>query len=336
MNLKSLAKHLNLSASTVSRVLAGRGDEFRISKETQKLIFDQAAEQRVQPDELARSLRLRSTRTIGLLIPDIANPFFASLAKAVEQQARAAGYAMLIADSRESCEVEAACAQVLYHRRVDGIIIAPVGGQSAHLTELLAKDLPMTQMDRVLKDLPIPSVTTDNYAAVQMAVQHLTQLGHKRIACVQGRNESSANRDRVQSYLDAMQAANLPVKKDWIVGTDYSASQGEVAARAILSLRQRPTAIIAMGNLLALGTLHVAQQKKLKIPDDLALLAFDEAPWATLLQPAITTLAQPVAEMGQQAFQALLAVITKQPLSTSNVVLPPRFVIRGSTQKVEA
>jgi LacI family transcriptional regulator len=332
MNLKSLAKHLGLSASTVSRVLAGRGDEFRISKETQKLIFAQAEEQGVHPDELARSLRLRSTRTIGLLIPDIANPFFASLAKAVEQHARAAGYALLIADSRESNEVEEACAKVLYHRRVDGIIVAPVGGRSDHLADLHAKGLPMTQMDRVLPDLPIPSVSTDNHAAVQMAVKHLLELGHKRIACVQGKNDSSANIARVQSYTEAMQTAGLTVKKEWIVGVDYSAEQGEIAARQILSLKQRPTAIIAMGNLLALGTLHVAQEMKLKLPDDLALLAFDEAPWATLLRPSLTTLAQPVAEMGQQAFQALLACMSKQENVIQKVVLPPRFMKRGSTQ----
>jgi LacI family transcriptional regulator len=332
MNLKSLAKHLGLSASTVSRVLAGRGDEFRISKETQKRITEQAVEQGVHPDELARSLRLRSSRTIGLLIPDISNPFFASLARAVEQQARAAGYAVLMADSRESHEVEATCAQVLYHRRIDGLIVAPVGGQSAHLAELHSKGLPMAQMDRVLKDLPIPSVCTDNFAAVQIAVKHLLDQGHTRIACVQGKNDSSANIDRVQSYRDSMKEAGITVKKDWIIGTDYSAEQGEVSARKILSLKQRPTAIIAMGNLLALGTLRVAQEMKLQLPRDLALLAFDEAPWASLLQPSLTTLAQPVAEMGAKAFNALLACISKQEVTPLHQVLQPRFTMRGSTQ----
>lgn len=332
MNIKDLALHLNVSVGTVSRVLAGRGDEVRIAKTTQRRILAAAETMGVQPNELARSLRLKVTRTIGLLIPDISNPFFAAFARQVEQQARAAGYAVLLADAQESVEVEAECARVLFNRRIDGLIVAPVGGECSHLETLRTRGLPMTQVDRIFDSLKVTSVVTDNFHAAQNAVRHLVKRGHRDIACLQGKPTSSANMERVRGYRTAIAAAGFKFRKDWLVGEDYSPQNGQIVAARLLSMSPRPTAILAMGNLLALGTLKAAQEQHLKIPNDLALVSFDDAPWATLLSPTLTTVAQPVEKMGEQAFQELLAAITAQkPPRAKKIVLYARLIERGSS-----
>jgi len=332
MNLKALAQHLGISASTVSRVLAGRGDEFRIAKATQKRIHDGAEAMSARPDELARSLRLQSSRTLGLLIPDISNPFFAALARAVERRARAQGYTVLLADSQESVEVEAECVRMLLDRRIDGLILAPVGGESAHLEVLTASKLPLTQVDRVFASLKAASVVSDNFSGARDAVRHLVKLGHRRIACLQGKEDSSVITERVRGYRAGLAEAGIRFRADHLVGGEHSQSIARDHTLRLLGLQPRPTAILALSNLLALGCLEAVRERQLLVPTDLSVIAFDEQPWASLLSPPLTTLAQPVEEMGTAAVDSLLAQIkpaSKKPRTTT-VVLPIRLLQRGS------
>lgn len=332
MNLKSLAQHLGISASTVSRVMAGRGDEFRIAKETQKHILDEAAAMGVRPDELARSLRLQSTRTLGLVIPDISNPFFAALARAVERRARALGYTVLLADSQESAEVEAECIRMLLDRRIDGLILAPVGGDSAHLGPLIASKLPLTQVDRVFTALKTAAVVADNFAGAREAVRRLVKLGHKRIACLQGREDSSVIAERVRGYCAGLEEAGLRFEKKFLVGGEHSLAIAREHTLKLLDLRPRPTAILALSNQLALGALEAVRERGLVIPDNLSLIAFDEQPWASLLSPPLTTLAQPVEEMGTVAVDRLCAQIKPGGQASRKLLttLPVRLIERAS------
>lgn len=332
MNFTAFAKHLNVSASTVSRVLAGRGDETRIAKATQQRILAAAEKMGVQPNELARSLRIKTTRSIGLLIPDISNSFFAMLARQVEQQARGAGYAVLLADAQESVAVEAECTRALYNRHIDGLIVAPVGGECGHLETLRVRGLPMTQVDRIFDSLKISAVVTDNFTGAQDAVRHLVKRGHQSIACLQGNPTSSVNKERVRGYKAGLAVAGIKFRKEWLVGGDYSPQRGQAEAARLLALSPRPTAILTMGNLLALGALRAAHDQLLRIPDDVALVSFDDAPWATLLSPALTVVAQPVEQLGARAFQELLAAITGgKPTRAKKVMLSARLIERGST-----
>lgn len=332
MNLKALAQHLGISASTVSRVLAGRGDEFRIAKATQKRILDEASAMSARPDELARSLRLQSSRTLGLLIPDISNPFFAALARAVERQARAKGYTVLLADSQESVEVEAECVRMLMDRRIDGLILAPVGGESLHLEVLTTSKLPLTQVDRVFPSLDAASVVSDNFSGARDAVRHLVKLGHRRIACLQGKEDSSVIAERVRGYREGLVEAGIRFRRELLAGGEHSQSIARDHTQRLLAAQPRPTAILALSNLLALGALEAVREAQLTIPADLSLIAFDEQPWASLLSPSLTTIAQPVEDMGTAAVDSLLAQIkpaARKPLATP-VVLPVRLIQRGS------
>lgn len=331
-DLSTLAARLGFSPTTVSRVLSGQAERFRISTATRDKILKEAKRSGLLINELARSLRLKTTRTIGLLIPDISNPFFAAFARQVEQQARAAGYAVLLADAQESVPVEAECVQVLCSRRIDGLIIAPVGGECAHLEILQTRGLPMTQVDRVFDSLKVTAVVTDNFEAAQNAVRHLVKRGHRDIACLQGKPTSSVNLERVRGYKVALAAAGIKFRAEWLGGEDYSAQRGQIEAMRLLSLSPRPTAILAMGNLLALGALKAAQEQQLRIPADLALVSFDDAPWATLLSPALTTVAQPVEKLGERAFQELLATIADgTPSRAKKIVLPAQLIERSSS-----
>jgi len=332
MNFKSLAAHLNLSVSTVSRVLAGRGDEVRIAKETQKRILSAAAEMGVQPNELARGLRIKKTHAIGLLIPDISNPFFAALARSVEQEARKAGYAVLLADARELVSVEAECARLLANRHIDGLIVAPVGGDSSHLEALKIAQMPMVQVDRVIESLDVTSVAASNFRGAQDAVRHLVKRGHRTIACLQGTPSNSANAERVLGYKAALLDAGIKFRKEWLAGGDYSADSGRSGTARLLALSSRPTAILAMGNLLALGALNTVRSRKLLIPDDLAVVTFDDAPWASLLSPALSVVVQPVEELGQRAARELFVILAARKSSRAKkITLQTRLVVRGSS-----
>lgn len=332
MNLKSLARHLGVSASTVSRVLAGRGDEFRISKITQDRVLHEAAAMGVRPDELARSLRLQSTRTLGLLIPDISNPFFAALARAVERRARTEGYTVLLADSQESTEVEAECVRMLSDRRIDGLILAPVGGESSHLQPLISAKLPLTQVDRVIPALKSACVVADNFAGARDAVRLLAEMGHRLIACLQGREDSSVIAERVRGYRAGLEEAGLRFEKKLLAGGEHSQAVARGHTLRLLDLQPRPTAILALSNLLALGAIEAVRGRGLVIPGDVSLIAFDEQPWAALLSPPLTTLAQPVEEMGTTAVDSLLAQIKPEPprAKQPKTILPVRLIQRES------
>lgn len=332
MNLKSLAQHLGISASTVSRVLAGRGDEFRIARETQKRILEAAAAMGVRPDELARSLRLQSSRTLGLVIPDISNPFFAALARAVERRARAEHYTVLLADSQESTEVEAECVRMLLDRRIDGLILAPVGGEWRHLDALIASKLPLTQVDRVFESLKAATVVADNFSGARDAVRLLVKLGHRRIACLQGREDSSVIAERVRGYRAGLSEAGLRFRSGLVAGGEHSQAVARQHSLRLLDLQPRPTAILALSNLLALGALEAVRERGFTIPAELSLIAFDEQPWASLLSPPLTTIAQPVEHMGIAAVDSLLAQIKsgfKGPKGR-RTTLPVRLIRRGS------
>jgi LacI family transcriptional regulator len=331
-DFKDLAKHLGVSVGTISRVLAGRGDAARISKATQERIQTAAEKMGVQPNELARSLRTKKTRTIGLLVPDIANPFFASIAHYVEQRARSAGYSVLITESQELVEKEGEAGRLLFNRRVDGLIVAPVGDESSHLEELRLKGLPIVQVDRVFQSLQITAVVTDNFNAARQAVRHLIERGHRQIACLQGKAGGSVNQERVRGYLAALAEAGVPFKEKWLIGGSHSLESGHFEVTKMLNQKSRPTALLAISNMLALGTLKAARDLNLQIPTDLALVSFDDHPWTVLLSPSLTTMAQSVEDIGTLAFNELLAAIqATKPPSVKTIVLPAHLIVRESS-----
>lgn len=329
--LKRLAQSTGLSVSTISRVLNGKAEAARISSATRELVLQSAAKQGIVINAIARGLRLRRTHTLGLLIPDISNPFFASLARQVERASRARGYSVLLCDSEESTTVEAQNAALMQGRRVDGLVIAPVGGAHEHLAALHQSGLPLVLIDRILPELPVPGIAAHNATGAAMAVDHLIAAGHRHIGCVQGLLASSTNQARVQGFKHALKRHKLSSAKHLITGSDYTLATAHAAATQLLQQTPRPTAIVALGNIIALGVLHAARDLQLKVPDDLSLISFDDQPWAEWISPPLTTIAQPVEELGARAmdlfFQQLDNPSTEPP---QQILLPMTLIKRQS------
>lgn len=326
--LKLLAERTGLSVSTVSRVLNGKGEASRISEATRERVLQEAAHQGIIINEVARGLRLRSTHTLGLIIPDISNPFFASLARQVEHASRARGYTVLLCDSQESAEVEAENIRMMLSRRVDGLVIAPVGGKDEHLRNL---PLPVVMLDRVPAGINAPSISADNAAGGKLAVKYLLDAGHRHIACVQGAPESPTNQARISGICKAMKSAGMDMPAERITGYDYTLDSAKAAANELLTTQRDITAVIALGNVMALGVLHAARDLGIIVPEQLSLVAFDDQPWAEWISPPLTTVTQPVEKMGAKAMDLFFQQLQAEPHAVSkSITLPMKLVKRQS------
>ena len=305
VTLKSIAKIVGCSDSTVSRVISGKSKQFRISPKTEQKILDLAKELHFVPNPIAASLRTRRTLTIGLVIPDISNPFFAGIAPHVERECRQLGYSVLLADTEENTDLEIESVSILHKRSIDGLIIAPVGQTFDHLERLYKSGLPVVIIDRYFPDSTIPYVTSDNYQGGYDAATHLIENGHKMIACIQGLPYATPNSERVRGYRDALAAAGVTENEDWIVGDSFGEENGYYETRILLKEFKRPTALFALSNLISLGALRAISEEHLRVPEDISLISFDDQPYSNLLATPMTTVSQQIHEMGKIAMQML-------------------------------
>lgn len=335
VNIRELARVLGLSITTVSRVLNGKAEEFRISKETCERVLQAAREMNYTPNSLARGLKLDKTETIGLIIPDIANPFFADIAKTIEQEARAKGYFIILCDSGENQEAEVELVRILKNRKVDGMIIAPVGLRSRHIEELYQSGFPVVIIDRYFPDLSVPYITTDNFQGAFDAVDYLIRHGHKRIACIQGLRGSQPNRDRVSGYLEALKRNHIPADQELIVGDSFSEENGYIQTRLLFSFEKPPDAVFALSNLISLGVIKAAREMGLQIPRDFSLVSFDEQPFSAYLVPPMTTIEQQKSEIGRLAVNVLLRYIQNpRPAKPVAIRLKARLIERDSVKQI--
>ncbi|MFZ5833146.1 MAG: LacI family DNA-binding transcriptional regulator [Planctomycetota bacterium] len=332
ITLKTIAEQLGLTPTTVSRVLSGKGDQYRISQKAQRRVRELARKLNFSPNQIARGLRLSKTSTIGLILPDISNPYFATIARHVTAEARRREYSVLLCDSNEDTKYEIEAIQLIRSRNVDGLVLCPVGVSDEHLAELVESDQPVVLVDRYYPDLAIPSVTSDNLGGAREATEYLIRHGHKRIACLQGLQDSAPNRDRVLGYREALSHHDIPIDEELIVGDSFSQRSGYVATR-LLHARTEFTAIFALSNQIALGSLQVISEAGLDIPNDVSIIAFDDSPYAPFLATPMTTVEQRNAEMGQIAAQLLFASFESRK-SSQGLLLPTRLIERDSVANI--
>ncbi|MEC5126789.1 LacI family DNA-binding transcriptional regulator [Verrucomicrobiales bacterium BCK34] len=333
MNLSELAQHLDLAISTVSRVLSGNAKKYRISETTARRILAAAEEHNVIPDPLGASLRKGSLGMIGLLVPDITNPFFSHLARSIELELRNANIAVQLCDSSEEVETEARLFQKLLARRLDGLIIAPVGNDTLGLSALIEKaQMPIVVIDRVIPGLQIPSVSLDNAHAGRLAAEHLIKAGHRKIGCLRGSYESQSDQERLKGVEEAMTDAGLKADDLFVAGKGSSRTASLDGARELLDREHRPTAIVTLSGQGILAVLERATALGLSIPGELSVIAFDEQPWSPFMNPPLTTISQPVAEMAGEAVKFLktaLAEKSEVPRADSPAN-PPQRVLKAS------
>ncbi len=335
ITLKTIAELVGCSESTVSRVLNGKAATYRISDRTAHEIQRIAKEKNFSPNNIARSLRTQRTLTLGLVIPDISNPFFSSIARHIEREARKLGYSIMLVDTEEETELEEHSVTLLHQRNIDGLIISPVGQSVAHLEALFEQHIPIVIIDRFFPNSKIPYVASDNYAGAKEAVSFLISHGHRRIACIQGLPYTSPNNDRIRGFLDAFQEHNLKADMDLIVGDSFGEENGYLEMKLLLKRTEPPTAVFALSNLISLGVLRAVREEGLHIPSDLSLIAFDEQPYLNYLSPPLATVAQQNAEIGRLAIKMLFQQIqSRSKMVSQGVVLPTVLIKRNSVKSL--
>jgi len=333
--LKQISDDLGFSMSTISRVLNGKASKYRISKKTETIILDAAREINFTPNQLARGLRLQKTQTIGLVIPDISNPFFSSIARSVEIEARKKDYSIVLCDSQDNTFIEKDSINVLMSRKVDGFVICPIGEGSKHIAQVIENNIPLVIIDRQLPGLNCSSVITDNYNGALEAVDFLIELGHKKIACIQGLINSTVNKDRVKGYKDALKKHNIRFDSSSLLGDSFGKQNGYLGAKLLLSKASKPTAIFCLSNLIAMGAMEAIMQEGLQIPEDISLLSFDDHPYSEFLSPPMTTIAQQNTNMGKIAVKILFDQInSSEPVKPLEVKLPTKLIIRRSVTRI--
>jgi LacI family transcriptional regulator len=330
MTIKELAQELNISTTTVSRVLTGQEKKYRISSKTALRVKDGARKHRFEPNQIARNLRLQETNTIGLIIPDISNPFFANLARTVEIELRKRNKMILLCDTKDETFLEEESLNLLLGRKVDGLLVAPVGKKCDHLIK--NSKVPLVLIDRYFKDQTIPFVTADNFQGAYSATEFLINKGHQNIACIQGLGHTSVNENRILGYRRAMEGHKIPNKFIQISGSGYSIENGYGSTQELLLKKNRPTAIFALNNQIALGAMKAIKEAGLNIPEDISLVAFDEQPYFELLSPALTAIQQPMQDIGKVAVETLFRLMAGE--NVKNQMLVPNFIERGSVKSI--
>jgi LacI family transcriptional regulator len=335
-DIRDLAEVLGLSITTVSRVLNGKAKKYRIKSETQQRVLEAASQHNYSPNKLARGLKLSRTDTLGLIIPDISNPFFADIAQSIEKEARSKGYSLILCDSREDHLVEKELISLLRSHKVDGIIIAPMGTDYKHIIQTYNSGMPLVVVDRCFPETGLPFITSDNYQGGNDAVNYLISMGHRKIACIQGIPKSRPSVERVRGYKDAFHSNGIPLDPSLIVGDNYSTENGYSQTRILFSMEDPPTAIFALSNLIGLGVIRAVDEMGLKIPKDISLISFDEQPYSAFLGTPMTTIDQKKSEMGQLAVDVLLKYISNKEYRKKvvNMTLKTNLIVRDSVKRI--
>ncbi|MEU9334828.1 LacI family DNA-binding transcriptional regulator [Streptomyces sp. NPDC048290] len=331
--MADVARRAGVSVATVSHVLNGTRP---VLPPTRQAVLDAVEALGYTPNTLARSLVTARTRSIGLAVSAITNPYFTEILQGVEAAALEQGYSLLIADPHDDPAHERKVVQLLHERRVDGMIITPSADPHALLTYLDRHTVPTVLLDR-RTDIADPhtrprfdQVCAENTAPVATLVTHLAGLGHRRIALVAGLPGLSTTTERIAGYHQGLTAAGLPHDERLLVHGDSTAEAAERATAALLALSVPPTALITANNAMTIGALRTLRDHGLSVPADLALCCFDDFTWADLFSPRLTAIAQPSREIGAEAVRVLLDRLAQPDRPTRTVRLPCAFVHRAS------
>ncbi len=330
--IQEVAKKAGVSPTTVSHVI--NNSRF-VADETRQRVEAAMEELHYRPNALARSLRRGQTHTLGLILPDNSNPFFAEIAHSIETAAFEQGYSVILCNTEDDLDKEDLYVDVLSNKQVDGMIFVAAGNQTGSLHALLRHKLPVVIVDRDLPEVDVDAVLTDNQQGGYLATQHLIALGHQRIGCIAGPSHLTPSAQRVTGYREALMEAGLAVDDALIVRGDFHPESGCRAARALLDCHDAPTAIFACNDLMAVGVLRTVLELGRRVPDDLMIVGFDDIELASYTTPALTTVAQPKVEMGKQAVQMLIERMADKNRPLQRKVLQPKLIIRGSAQTIE-
>lgn len=325
LTMKDIAVAAGVGLGTVSRVLSGNG---QVSEATRERVLAVVRELEYRPSALGRGLKLQRTNNIGLIVADISNNFYGEFAEGALAVAKQSGRHVIVCSSGEDPATEREYIEVLLQQKVDAIIAFPVGGNVDKWHEARQAGVKVIFVDRIVDDLPIPTLLVDNVSGARAATEYLLALGHERIGYLGGPQALTSGRQREEGFRAAHRDAGLAVHEDLVVRTRFTRDTAHASALRLLKTTPAPTALFASNNVLGEAVLIAIRDSGMRVPDDISVLMFDDVPWARLVNPAITVVAQPARQMGQEAMR--LIADQADPVDGSVRVLPAEFLIRQS------
>jgi len=330
VTIKDIARMLGISKSTVSRALGGRSD---IHPETKQKIMELASQLNYEPNALAINLKQQRTNTIGVIVPETINRFFARTVGGIQKGADMAGVNVMICQSNESYIAEKKNIQSLVSSRVDGLIvsISRETDRSDHFASLIEKGIPLVFVDRICQDIDASQVMTNNYDIAMQGTEHLIAQGCQRIAFVAGPQHLFNSRARLEGYLDALRKHNMPVKESYILHSHYRSDKVEEYTRYLLNLPQRPDAVFAINDYAAIEMMHVLKKSGLRIPHDIAILGFNNENICRFVEPPLSSIEHPAHDIGLAAAEILINQIRHHDMRPEKRVISSTLVIRESS-----
>lgn len=332
ITIYDIADELNISPSTVSRALK---DHKSIGKETKKAVIKLANKRGYRPNSIAASLRSKKTNNIGVVISWINRPFISSLISGIEMEANLKGYNVIISQSHDSYQNEVANARALFDSRVAGVVVslAMETADYEHFLQFIRNDIPVVFVDRAIEDLNCDLVVIDNYSAGFSATEHLIAQGCRKIAHIGGSRLRNVYRERQRGYLDALKANNLPIADEYVFESErLSAEEGTRCADELLSSKNPPDGIFVANDTAAVSVIQYAKRRGIKIPEELAVIGFNNDPISMIVEPALSTISHPAVEMGRIAAQQVLnKKDNKHIVRSESIILKTEVIVRESS-----
>ncbi len=325
--ISDVARRAGVSTATVSHVINGTR---YVSEETRARVLAAIAELEYLPSAVARSLKTKSTGTLGVAVSDISNPYFTAIVRGIEDVASANDYNVIICNTDEDKDKEQRYLRVLLAKRIDGLIIAPTGFRSPLLETMQAAGIPIVLVDRSVEGMNLPIIKVDNETGAYEAVSHLIEDGHSRIGIITGLAQVSTTQERYLGYERALREHGLAVRSDWVKAGYSKREGGWRAAWDLLQLQDRPTAIFSTNNVMTLGALMALREMGLSCPHNVAVVGFDDHDWAPIFAPPLTVISQPTYEVGTTAAELLIQIMRGTQSASLCRVLPTELIIRAS------
>ncbi|WP_047985122.1 catabolite control protein A [Ornithinibacillus californiensis] len=329
VTIYDVAREANVSMATVSRVVNGNPN---VKPTTRKKVLATIERLGYRPNAVARGLASKKTTTVGAIIPDISSIFFAELARGIEDIATMYKYNIILSNSDQNKDKELQLINTMLEKQVDGIIFMGGNITEEHIQQFSTASVPVVLAATSDESDSNPSVNIDYEAAGYEATKFLIEKGNKKVAFISGKEVYTINQLKYQGYLRALKEASIPVVEDYIIHGDYTYNSGMKAIEKFMSLPDKPTAVFGASDAIALGAIHGAQDLGLHVPNDIEVFGFDNTRLATMVRPTLSTVVQPMYDIGAVAMRLLTKYMNKEDVDEKKVVLPHRLVERNSTK----